>query len=95
MLTEPHGMIHQFLIYAGSRDPTVDGTGHSAKVVQKLCEQYKEVGHSLYMDNFYNSPVLAQKLLDNKTYVTGTLRQDRNNVPDLVAKKALKTGEIS
>lgn len=51
------------------------------------------VGHSLYMDNFYNSYELSKKLLENETYSTGTLRATRKNTPSSVAKSKLKKGE--
>lgn len=41
-------------------------------------------GHSIYMDNFYDSIDLAQQLLQKKTYCTGTLRSNRRNVPNVV-----------
>jgi hypothetical protein len=50
-------------------------------------------GHSLYMDNFYNSPVLAIRLLLNDTYVTGTLRQ-RKGLPAGFVHKTKKHKEM-
>jgi len=32
-----------------------------------------KLGHWLVMDNYYNSPDLAMELLNNDTYMTGTL----------------------
>ena len=34
-------------------------------------------GHHIFMDNFYNSVRLSQKLLKRKTHTTGTLRRNR------------------
>lgn len=45
------------------------------------------------MDNFYNSYLLAAKLLAYKTYCTGTLRLDRKLVPPAVKEAKLKKGE--
>lgn len=50
------------------------------------------VGHSVYMDNYYNRVELAQYLLKNNTYCTGTLRANRKN--NLQVLKKLKKGEI-
>nr|CAI5858515.1 unnamed protein product [Callosobruchus analis] len=37
-------------------------------------EDKKGAGHSLYMDNFYNSVGLSEQLLQEKVYTTETLR---------------------
>uniref|UniRef100_A0A2H8TRK2 PiggyBac transposable element-derived protein 4 n=2 Tax=Melanaphis sacchari TaxID=742174 RepID=A0A2H8TRK2_9HEMI len=50
-------------------------------------------GHSMYMDNFYNSIDLAEQLLQKKTYCTGTLRSNRKRIPEAVVKSKLKPGE--
>ncbi|KAJ8951408.1 hypothetical protein NQ314_007679 [Rhamnusium bicolor] len=56
-------------------------------------ENRLDVGHSIYMDNFYNSYDLAIKLLDRQTYYTGTLRVDRKHTPQEVKSQKLKAGE--
>jgi hypothetical protein len=56
-------------------------------------EDYLDVGHSVYMDNYYNSFDLAVKLLNRNTYCTGTLRVDRKNTPIEVKNKQSKKGE--
>lgn len=50
-------------------------------------------GHSIYMDNFYNSVKLTKEPLKRKTYVTGTLRSNRKENPSETVKK-LKKGEM-
>lgn len=45
------------------------------------------------MDNFYNSPGLADLLIKNKTDVYGTLRVSRKEVPSELKSKKLKIGE--
>ncbi|CAG4963476.1 unnamed protein product [Parnassius apollo] len=57
-----------------SQDIEVAGKGHAEKVVMQLMEKHLQNGHSLYMDNYYNSFHLAKRLLENRTYCTGTLR---------------------
>ena len=46
------------------------------------------------MDNFYNSPALAQRLKSLKTDCVGTLRLSRKDVPQRVKEKKLKKGEM-
>ncbi|KAH9642821.1 hypothetical protein HF086_012315 [Spodoptera exigua] len=50
-------------------------------------------GHELYMDNYYNSVPLSEKLLDLKTHTCGTLRSNRKGNPTSLVKKKLKKDE--
>ena len=92
MLTDPNGIILKFMVYTGSLDDC-GGKGHTEKVVLHLLDGKLNVGHSLYMDNFYNSPALAKTLLKQNTHCTGTLRIDRKDCPTEVKQKKLKRGE--
>lgn len=92
MLTEPNGVILKSLVYTGALDE-IGGKGHTTKVVLELLKNYLDHGHSVYLDNFYNSFDLTDKLTKHSTYCTGTLSSKRTNNPkDIVAKK-LKKGE--
>ncbi|XP_015431440.1 PREDICTED: piggyBac transposable element-derived protein 4-like [Dufourea novaeangliae] len=68
--------------------------GQATEVVLRLLKDFLQKGHSVYMDNFYNSFELTKKLLDAKTYCTGTLRKLRkgNNLNVVTGK--LAKGEI-
>lgn len=92
ILTTPEGIILKFAIYTGMLDD-IGGKGHAEKVVMHLMEGKLGVGHSLYMDNFYNSYGLAKKLIDHETHCTGTLRLDRKCNPKEIKSAKLKTGE--
>ncbi|CAG5024854.1 unnamed protein product [Parnassius apollo] len=87
MLTESDGLILKFRVYAGSQDIEVAGKGHAEKVVMQLMEKHLQNGHSLYMDNYYNSFHLAKRLLENRTYCTGNLRKDLKENPKEVYQK--------
>ena len=51
-------------------------------------------GHTLWIENFFNSPELARKLkIGHSTYCVGTLKLKRKNVPKEV-KDELEKGEI-
>lgn len=65
MLTEPNDTILKFAVYAGAFDD-IGGKGHAINVVLHLMEEKLNIGHSLFMDNFYNSYDLIQKLLKEK-----------------------------
>ncbi|KAF0693161.1 piggyBac transposable element-derived protein 4-like, partial [Aphis craccivora] len=54
---------------------------HTECVIEQLMEDHFYKGHSLFMDNYYNSVKLAHQLLEKKTYCTGTLRSNRTNNP--------------
>lgn len=92
MLTEPNGIILNFAIYTGSLDD-FGGKGHASKIVLHLMEGKLDSGHSVYLDNFYNSYLLSKDLLDRNTYSTGTLRIDRKHAPIEVKQKKLSKGE--
>ncbi|CAH2001077.1 unnamed protein product [Acanthoscelides obtectus] len=92
MLMEPNGLILQMLVYTGQLD-TIGGKGHSQKVVLELLRGKLLHGHSIYMDNFYNSFELAKTLLQQKTFCTGNLRTDRKGAPQDVVKAKLGKGQ--
>lgn len=51
--------------------------GISGSVVTTLMTPYSGLGHTLYVDNCYTSPLLFQNLYDNKTSALGTCKPDR------------------
>ncbi|KAJ8933661.1 hypothetical protein NQ314_013873 [Rhamnusium bicolor] len=94
-LCEPNGIVLKLMVYTGSANPEISGTGHTEKVVFALMKDYLNNGHSLYMDNYYNSVSLSNQLPQNKTYTTGTLRSNRKvNPPEIVKKHLKKKGEL-
>ncbi|KAF0694469.1 piggyBac transposable element-derived protein 4-like, partial [Aphis craccivora] len=95
MLTEPNGLVLNILIYSGQGTDSTPEQSHTEHVVYRLMENHLDKGHSLFMDNYYNSSSLAHTLLQRKTYCTGTLRNNRKNNPKEVISKKLKTGETA
>ena len=49
-----------------------------------------DVGHHVYMDNFYTSPELFEELHWRNTYACGTVRPNRRGLPTAVTKASLK-----
>ncbi|XP_046976423.1 piggyBac transposable element-derived protein 4-like [Vanessa cardui] len=92
VLAEPEGTVLKFQIYGGAGDDT-SGIGHTQKIVLKLLEDKLDSGHSVYMDNYYNSYDLATKLLDRQTYCTGILNKNRKGNPIDLATVTLRKGE--
>ncbi|XP_025425937.1 piggyBac transposable element-derived protein 4-like [Sipha flava] len=93
MLTEPWGLIHRVMVYSGQGHDVSEDLSHTEFVVDNLMNGLLYTGRSLFMDNFYNSVKLSRNLLIKKTYVTGTLRQNRKNNPIDVIRQKLKKGE--
>lgn len=74
------GYLWKFIVYTGK-----DGHNATAKIVYDLIGPLRHCGHTLIMDNFYNSPLLARCLKrDEGTDVFGTLRLNREFVPDSI-----------
>jgi len=93
MLTENQGFVQQIMIYSGQGTGVLPGVSHTEYVVDQLMNNYFDKGYSLFMDNYYNSVQLAHKLLQRKTYCTGTLRSNRKGNLKEVLTKNLKSGE--
>lgn len=72
-------------------------TNATAKIVYDLIQPLLHRGHTVIMDNFYNSPLLLRSLKKQKTDCYGTLRLNREFVPDSVktlTKTELRQGEV-
>ena len=80
VLVDRSGYTVDFNIYAG-RSTTYSGNGLSFDVVMELIEPYVFQCYELFIDNFYTSPVLLEKLLEYGIVGTGTLNVTRRNVP--------------
>jgi len=87
MLTEYQRLVQQIMIYSGQGTGVLPGVSHTEYVVEKPMDNYLDKGHSLFMDNYYNSVQLAHKLLKRKTYCTGTLRSNRKDNPKEIVTK--------
>lgn len=91
-LCESDGPCVAFTVFSG-KDGDLSGKNHASKVVMHLMRGKLGLGHSLFMDSFYNSFYLAAKLLYNCTYCTGTLQPNRKNLPEDVISAKLKMGQ--
>ena len=88
-----------FIIYTGKdtvfQTAFISGdTNKTAAIVLSLAEPLLEKGRTLWMDNFYNSPALAQRLKTLKTDCVGTLHLSRKDVPQRIKEKKLQKGEL-
>lgn len=83
-----------FFCYKGAKntddEDLVQKYGLGFTVAQKLLSigNYLHKGYHLFTDNFYTSLRLAKALLKQNTYLTGTIRRNRKEIPP-EAKKAI------
>lgn len=89
-LCTKYGFILDILIYKGKVE---DSRGVTFGIVAKLIKPYLGKGHTVYMDNFYNSVPLAQYLFENQTVVIGTLRKTRKHNPTDILNAKLGKGK--
>jgi hypothetical protein len=72
------GYMHSFQVYSGKdQQMKLNAQSKSSEVVLNLCKDILGKGHTICTDNWYTSVELAEKLLENDTYLTGTLRKNR------------------
>ena len=92
----PDGIVFDYLIYHGIMGPQLVQMGEDAlmteRIVATLMHRYLHKGHHLFIDNFYTTFNLAQYLLANNTYVTGTIRENRRHFPLDLKRIALDKG---
>ncbi|PNF14286.1 hypothetical protein B7P43_G07092, partial [Cryptotermes secundus] len=93
------GYLWSFIVYTGSETQLNsslirENTNKTTSVVLHLVEPLLHRGHTLWMDNYYNSPQLAKLLKNHGTDCVGTLRLNRKGVPTTVKNTKLRKGEI-
>lgn len=93
------GYTWNFLVYTGKDSDfqstlTDKNTLKSTAIVMSLLEPILDKGHTVWMDNWYNSPDLSVLLKSRKTDTCGTLKLKRKNVPQEVKSTKLNKGEI-
>lgn len=85
-----------FIIYTGATTNLVASDpdlGISGAVVLTLMQPYLNLGHNLYTDNWYTSPILADYLHKQGTNLCGTVRGNRRGMPKFEGK--LERGKSS
>ncbi|XP_050064919.1 piggyBac transposable element-derived protein 4-like [Aphis gossypii] len=93
-LCDPNGYVLNIEVYKGKNNYLLPSTNSKTdSLVLRLMDPYLCKGHSLFMDNYYNSTTLSELLLKKKTHTTGTLRINRKGNPEEVTKKKLKKGD--
>ena len=90
------GYLWNFIVYTGKETEYVtDNIPKTESIVKKLVGPLLGRGHTLWMDNYYNSPSVARELKTiHATDCVRTLMLSRKNVPKQVKEKKLQKGEI-
>lgn len=90
------GYLWSFLLHAGKSDQSEqeNDPSQSTSVALKLIKPLLNKGYRLFMDIWFNSPILARFLKRNGTDCVGTLRPSREHVPPLVTQAPLKQGQF-
>ncbi|GFO35802.1 PiggyBac transposable element-derived protein 4-like protein [Plakobranchus ocellatus] len=77
-----------------SRIPRVLGQSQGHAVVMELTLPHQNKGRNVTMDNFFSDADLADKLLQRKTTIFGTVRRNKCFLPnEFLAKKKLKLND--
>ena len=75
----------------GKKGNTEFGLGES--VVLSLCKSLKDANCYVYFDNFFTSPMLMAKLLENGIYGISTVRPNCKHMLTLKQDNQMKHGE--
>ena len=86
------GYLYEFNLYLGKKEKTELGLGES--VVLNLSQKLEGSYCTLYFDNFFNSPLLVNKLYEKGLYCVGTVRKDRRSMAVLPNDSNMKQGDI-
>ena len=63
-------------------------------VVDRLIDPLKGRGHTLYCDNYYTNPALADHLAEHDTMLVGTVRANRIGLPADLHDQRLRAGDM-
>lgn len=89
------GYVLQMTVYQGKRfDPTPVGTLQGTNVVMNLMKDSRLLGKGFHVfaDSFFSSLNLANKLLWERIYLTGTLRKNRP-MPQMIKNARPQAGD--
>lgn len=89
------GYVWNFLMYdESSMTFTDDRDSQGEEVVMTLMEPLLGKNYKVYVDRFFSSPSLAERLLEAQTYMCGTVMKNRTGMPKNFPSEQLNHGEI-
>ncbi len=86
------GYVFNWDIYAG-KTAANDPRGMTFGVVADIARPVYARGHHIYMDNYFSSPALFDELARNGIGACGTLRLNRNGIPEEAANAKPAKGD--
>ena len=91
------GYLFEFDLYTGKKNQVEYGLGEG--VVLQLREAIKDLYCKIFIDNFFNSPLLQVKLLERNVFSAGTVRPNRKHLPKppqlkIPSDKDMKKGDV-
>ena len=96
-LCDETGYLYKTEVYVGNNPAYKNNLrdeaalGKTGAIVMRLMEPFLDVGHQLYLDNWYTSFPLFKKLLERKTPACETVRKNRARFPvDFTTKKMVR-----
>ncbi|XP_065652095.1 piggyBac transposable element-derived protein 4-like [Hydra vulgaris] len=90
------GYIWNVIIYTGADTLGIDNCDedyHASEIILSLLDGLLDLGHCIYIDNWYTSIEICKILKQRSTDLIGTIRRDRKGLPLSVTKVKLKRGE--
>ena len=75
----------RFQIYTGktTADPEWANLGATASTVLELCRDFFGSDRRVFMDNYYTSIPLFERLAEKELWGCGTVKQSRFGIPDV------------
>ena len=86
-----NGYLYEFDLYLGRKQNVEVNLGEG--VVLQLSEKLKGTFCTIYIDNYFNSPRLINKLFHRDIYAIGTVRSNRKQMPKLKEDKKMLRGD--
>ncbi|KAJ8942909.1 hypothetical protein NQ314_009884 [Rhamnusium bicolor] len=87
------GYVYNFIVYTGkvtNYGVIYNEEPLASRVVLELSDPLLGKGYCLFLDNYYTSPNLVEKLVGKRTDCVGTLRINRQGIPKEIRKKIRK-----
>lgn len=80
-----NGFVCDLEVYTGKQHDGNPGQGLGHRVVCNLTWPLVGKNHHVFVDNFFNSLTLAEDLLWDQIYICGTVRGNRQGIPQQIA----------
>ena len=82
-----NGYLYEFDLYLGKKQNVEVNLGKG--MVMQLSEKLEGIFCTLFFDNFFNSPLLINKLFEGNTYEIETVRSNEKYMPKLKDDKKM------